>query len=223
MMRKAVLIFSVVAIVLFLILYFVFSNQSRIPAGLNLTRADWLAFVSGYLSFVGSIIVEMVATYQTKFYQDQEKEKARTERRKIIQPIFAVNIEGLNEQLPGTAEVPGVVHRNIHISVENLSAHPVLHIIIFNQYIRPALKAGEKISIFAAYESSEDLKRYKRKVQAGELLVILHDEVDCDKEGKPEWFNINYEDIDGHDMYQIFKLRDFDGKAYYSKEAVEEV
>ena len=223
LIKMPILSFLIAAVILFLILYSVFSCSSIIPAGLNLSRADWLAFVSGYLSFIGSIIVAMVATYQTKFYQDQEKEKEKTERQKTIQPVFVVNIEGLNEQLPGTADIPGALHRNIHISVENLSNYPVLHIIAFNRYIRPSIRAGEKIEIYAAYEDSEDIKRYKRKVQAGELIEILHSEMECDREGKPEWFVINYEDIDGHDMYQTFKLCDFDGIAYYSKEEAEEV
>lgn len=222
-MKKPVCFFTIFAIGLFIILYLIFANYCVIPAGVNLTRADWLSFVSGYLAFVGSIIVAMVAAYQTKFYQEQEKEKEKIERSKVIQPIFEVNIEGINEQLPGTAETVGINHSNIHISIENLSAYPALHIIAFNQYIRPAIKAEEKIDIYAAYEDSVDVQQHEKMIKNGRLIKILHSEMECDKEGKPEWFNINYEDVDGHDMYQTFRLRDFDGKAYYSKEAIEEV
>ncbi|WP_207724663.1 hypothetical protein [Blautia difficilis] len=50
----------------------------------------------------------------------------------------------------------------------------------------------------------------------------MESEHERDNEGIPKWFNINYDDIDGHSMFQTFELKDFDGKKYYSLESTEE-
>lgn len=42
-------------------------------------------------------------------------------------------------------------------------------------------------------------------------------------EGIPVEFNINYEDVDGNQVFQTFQLKEFDNVRYYSLESIEEV
>ena len=39
-------------------------------------------------------------------------------------------------------------------------------------------------------------------------------------QGVPTWFNVNYEDVDGNEMFQRFELKDFDGKLYYALNSI---
>ena len=60
-----------------------------------------------------------------------------------------------------------------------------------------------------AYEDSEDVKKWPSRV-----TQILHSEYE-DTKGLPNWFNICYQDEEGHNMVQSLKLQSFDGEVYY--------
>jgi hypothetical protein len=51
----------------------------------------------------------------------------------------------------------------------------------------------------------------------------LESEYEPGDKGIPKWFNICYDDVDGHSMFQSFELKNFDGTDYYSLETTEEV
>ena len=91
----------------------------------------------------GTIIVSIVATLQTKHFAEIEKDKAIESRKKEVQPIFSINIDGLNQQISGTAEGFNLYdtstypkHKNVTISLENVSIYPILNVIIFDKYSR---------------------------------------------------------------------------------------
>ncbi len=142
----------------------------------------------------------------------KEKEDKRIRQN---QPSFAVKIDGINTQLPGTAEILSADfsgrthHKNLQFSIEIINDKVARNLIIFDKLLTTALKAGEKCRMIVAYEDSEDVKKWPSKV-----TKILHSEYE-DTEGIPNWFNICYQDIEGCNMVQSLKLQSFDGEMYY--------
>ena len=67
------------------------------------------------------------------------------------------------------------------------------------------------MALQCAYEDSPDYTHKSKR-----LIRILQSEYERTDDGLPKWFNINYEDIDGNEMYQTFELHEFDGEQYYS-------
>ena len=111
----------------------------------------------------------------------------------------------------------GPVHKNVKISIENVNRFPIKHVIIFDKYITPLLKCNEIKYVHCAYYDSDDAKKWP------DIMVVLTDDYERNDQGVPEWFNINYEDVDVNDMYQSFELKDYDGELYYSLESINDV
>ena len=214
------LAFIVVVIVIYVLIYICFLGDGIFLAGKNLQKKDWLSFLCGYLSFVGTGAVSLLAVLQGHTYNKQENERRISERYNSIQPIFSIEITR-NLQVPGTAEIlnldePIPKHDNVMYTIENVGQYPVTHLIVFDKYIKNVFKPGDKISIMCAYHDSIDAKKWPNNV------LVLTDEYE--REGNlPKWFNICYEDIDGNAMFQMFKVKDFDDKVYYSLDSREMV
>lgn len=145
----------------------------------------------------------------------------------LHQIITRENIDSvaIDVQLDGTAEAFSLsgkgknpVHKNVKISVENVNRFPIKHVIVFNKYITPLLKYNEVQFVHCAYYGSDDAKKWPNK-----LAVLTDDEFEHNEQGIPKWFNINYEDVDGNEMYQTFELKDFDGTPYYSLESINDI
>ena len=64
----------------------------------------------------------------------------------------------------------------------------------------------------------DDARKWPNK-----LAVLTDDEFEHNEQGVPKWFNINYEDVDGNEMYQTFELKDFDGTLYYALESINDI
>lgn len=96
--------------------------------------------------------------------------------------------------------------------------YPIKHLIVFDKYIIQLLKSNEPKELQCTYEDSPD---YKHKSK--ELIRILQSDYERTDNGLPKWFNINYEDIDGNEMYQTFKLQTFDDEQYYSLTEISDV
>ena len=141
-----------------------------------------------------------------------EKENNRVRKN---QPSFSVAIEGINKRLPGATEIinsdftGGTRHRNLQISIEIVNDKVARNLIVFDKMLTGLLKPGEKCRMAVAYEDSEDVKKWPTKV-----IEILHSEYE-DTKGLPNWFNICYQDEEGHNMVQSLKLQSFDGESYY--------
>ncbi len=218
-----VMIVAASAIIYFLI-YLVFKGNGIFLAGTDLEKSDWLSFLGAYLSFIGTIIVSMIAIFQSRYYSELNEKKDALSRKKEIQPIFSIKIVAIDIQLDGTAEAFSVsdrsknpIHKNVKISVENVNRFPIKHVIIFDKYITPLMKCNEVQFVHCAYYDSDDAKKWTN------MLAVLTDDYTRNNQGIPEWFNINYEDVDGNEMYQSFELRDFDGTLYYSLKHIEEI
>ena len=63
----------------------------------------------------------------------------------------------------------------------------------------------------AVYTDSPDIERGEKY-----LIEILESEFARTDEGIPKDFCINYDDVDGNEMYQVYVLSDFEGTQYYS-------
>lgn len=131
------------------------------------------------------------------------------------QPSFAIKIDSINKQLPETADVlksdftGGTCHRNLQFSIEIINDKVARNLIVFDKLLTTVLKPGERCRMAVAYEDSEDARKWPSKVKK-----ILHSEYE-DTKGLPNWFNICYQDEEGHNMVQSLKLQSFDGEVYY--------
>lgn len=222
--RKTFIISGIILIIAYVIIYICFIGNGFLTTGIDLTKSDWLVFLGGYLSFVGTVIVSMIAILQTKYFADIEENRRKQERIKELQPIFSIDITAVDSMIDGTAEAFDVYdkstlpkHKNVTLTIENVSNYPIQHVIIFESYLYQLLKPNEKKKFQIAYSDSPDAKKWRNHV-----VEILESEHMRDDKGIPKWFGINYDDIDGHSMFQTFELKDFDGRKYYSLDSIEE-
>lgn len=213
----AILCLIVALIIAYGLIYLCFKGNKGFTAGLDLEKRDWLSFLGAYLSFAGSLIVSTIAIFQSSHYAKASKEENNHKRMMEIQPIFSVEIAEVDTALAGYGEFVSLSHpssprhKNFTLKIENVGAYPVKNVIIFDKYLFQLLKCNESQHIQAAYEDSPDYKH-----RSTDLIRILRSDYDRSDSGLPEWFNINYEDVDGNDMFQSFKLKEFDGVSYYS-------
>ena len=201
-----------------------FRGNGFVPVGADLEKSDWLSFLGAYLSFIGTVIVSMIAIFQSRYYNELNEKEDASSRKKEIQPIFSVKIVSIDIQLDGTVEAFSLsdksrnpVHKNVKISVENVSRFPIKHVIIFDKYITPLLKCNDVQFVHCAYYDSYDAKKWPSK------MAVLTDEYERNDRGVPKWFNINYEDIDGNEMYQSYELKKFEGTLYYALESINDI
>lgn len=170
-------------------------------------------------------MVSLVALLDGYFYRQLSKKESNKKRKKEIQPIFSIRIETLNTIIPGCAEAFSVYdttknkkHKNFTIEIENVSMYPIKHLIVFDKYIIQLLKSNEPKEIQCAYEDSPDCE-----YNSTDLIQISQSNYERTDNGLPKWFNISYEDIDGNEMYQTFKLQTFDDEQYYSLTEISDV
>jgi hypothetical protein len=217
------LILFVVLVVAYILIYIDFKGDGFFEAGMDLEKKDWLAFLGAYLTFAGTIGVSFVASLQTRYFAEIEKEKSGELRKKELQPIFSIVIEGIDKHIEGATEVykcnnVSPQHKNITISVENVGNYPILNVTIFDNYMFQLLKPNDKKQFQIAYSDSPDVLRWKNHV-----IEILESEYERTDEGIPKWFNITYDDIDGNVMFQTFELKTFDKDRYYSLGGIHEM
>lgn len=225
---KCVLIvmsFILALAIIYGLIYLCFRGSGFFPVGENLEKKDWLSFLGSYLSFTGTIFVSLVALLEGSFYRRRSKEENTNKRKKEIQPIFSIAIKKLDTGIQGYAEAfslydstKNTKHKNFTIEIENVSMYPIKHLIIFDQYLSQLLKSNEPTELQCAYEDSPDYKHESKK-----LIRILQSDYERTDNGLPKWFNINYEDIDGNEMYQTFELHKFDNEQYYSLTKISDV
>lgn len=105
--------------------------------------------------------------------------------------------------------------KNVKISVENVNRFPIKHMIVFDKYITPLLKCNEIQYVHCCILRTQlDAKKWPKQ------MAVLTDEYERNDQGVPTWFNINYEDVDGNEMFQSFELKNFDGKLYYALNSI---
>ena len=102
--KKPIIITVAASAVIYIIVYLAFRWNGILPTGIDLEKSDWLSFLGAYLSFVGTVIVSMIAIFQSRYYSEIAEKKDAASRKKDIQPIFSVNIVAIDVQLNGTAE-----------------------------------------------------------------------------------------------------------------------
>lgn len=223
--RCIIFVIIIITVILYICIYFAFKGNGIFSSGIDLKKSDWLSFLGAYLSFAGTTIVSGIAIFQTHYYTKLSKKEATQRRAKDIQPIFSIAIEDMDTALAGSAEPFNPFdartfpkHKNFTLKIENVSSYPIKHVIIFDKYIAQLLKSNEAYSLQGAYEDSPDYIAKNKHI-----IRIIQNEYERSAKGLPKWFNINYEDIDGNNMYQTFELKDFDGQDYYALVEISEI
>lgn len=213
--KKGIIITSIVLAALY-ILFLLFILNGSLPTGADLNKSDWLDFIGSYLSFAGTIAVSLVALAQASYYNEMENNRRIRERLKEIQPLFSVEIVTIDKQPPGTVETFSPSrskwiskHRNIQLAIRIANDKPARNVCVFEEFVLPLLKPDEKLNLCICFEDSPDS-------ECKSVLKILHSEYKADNEGLPDWFNIEYDDIDGHMMVQTFELNSSFQKKFYS-------
>lgn len=215
-------IITIVCIIFFVGIYFVFSTKGIIPSGIGLVKTDWLSFLGAYLSFYGTVVVSLTIFWHTNYVTKQSEEKAALERKKRIQPVFSIEIGSQNTTMEKHSSFVNIGNKperpsNVIIKVKNANEYPITNVIIFDKYIIPLLEPGEEKSVYCTY--SDPTNTY---IFYSSVAVINEIDYEKDISGLPKWFNINYDDIDGNAMYQTFELKHFDETEYYSLEGQHE-
>lgn len=223
--KRSTIVGSILVVLLgYILVYFSFLGEGVVPTGIGLNKSDWLSFLGTYLSFIGTVAVSVVAMVQSYYFTQREEIRRKAERHDNIQPIFSVKIVAIDKQIDGTAEAvhpykhPQALHKNFKLEIKNVNRFPVKHLIVFDKYLTPLLESGETIPILCAYSDSPDIKKWPDK-----LIKILEDDFERTEQGLPIDFCINYEDIDGKEMYQEFELKGFEDTSYYSLKCTKEV
>lgn len=74
----------IILFVTYVLIYVCFLGNGFLPTGSELEKKDWLAFLGGYLSFAGTLIISLIAILQSKFFSDREKKRIADERKKTV-------------------------------------------------------------------------------------------------------------------------------------------
>jgi len=188
------------AILGFVIIYLIFRNKGIIPAGINLQRSDWLSFVGGYLSFTGTLCISVITVLQTDYYNRIKSTQANKEREKAISPVFSLSANGVSAD-----------KNSFSIALQNLGKYPITSIIVNSTLLADSLKENEIKIINFSYSGVEN------------SIKLLESDFEKDESGYSKDIIINYDDIDGHMWYQVFKFKEFEGVLYYSFEHKEKV
>lgn len=215
-------IVTIISIILYVGIYFLFFTKGIIPPGVGLAKTDWLSFLGAYLSFYGTVVVSLTIFWHTNYVAKQSEEKIALERKKRIQPVFSINIRSRNIAMEKHSSFVDIGNKpdrpsNVIIEIENANEYPITNVIVFDKYIAPLLKSGEKKTVNCTYSDPTNTYKFPKFV-----TIINETDYEKDNKGLPKWFNINYEDIDGNPMYQTFELKHFDETEYYSLEGQHE-
>ena len=73
---------TLICIIFFVGIYFVFSTKGIIPSGIGLVKTDWLSFLGAYLSFYGTVVVSLTIFWHTNYVTKQSEEKTSTRKKK---------------------------------------------------------------------------------------------------------------------------------------------
>ena len=214
---------TIIAIILYVGIYFLFFTKGIIPPGVGLEKTDWLSFLGAYLSFYGTFVVSLTIFWHTNYVAKKSEEKNAAERKKRIQPVFSINIRSRNIAMEKHSSFANIGNKsdrpsNVKIEIENANEYPITNVVVFDKYITPLLKVGEKKTIECTYSDPTNTYTFPKFV-----AIINESDYEKDNNGLPKWFNINYEDVDGNAMYQTFELKHFDETEYYSLEGRHEV
>ena len=220
-----VIIPLVLLIVAYVMIYLCFLGRGFLPTGEELDKKDWLSFLGAYLGLAGTLFISLIAILQVKVYSDRDEKRLIAERKKVVQPILSVNIAEIDAGIIGTTEAFNPYdpksfprHKNVTIEIENVGQFPIINVIVFDQYLWQMLKTNEKKTIQIAYSDSPDVQHWKDLI-----IELFEDEYERTDEGIPKSFNVQYDDIDGNEMYQTFELKDFEGTKYYSLEGTHDI
>lgn len=212
--RKYIMSFLIIAVLIYIIIYLCFFTDGFLSAGKGLAKKDWLSFLGSYLSFIGTLAVSMVAILHNVEYDNKEKHRQRVERVNKIQPIFSVDYVQ-NVQISNKVEADdlrngaSIKHDNVRFVIENEGNYPILHVKVFDEYVKSILKEREKLIIYVAYDNSADACKK-------DVIRLFEAKYEKTNANMPKRFNILYEDIDGNSMSQAFELNCFNKKYYYS-------
>ena len=209
---KYILASLAAAVVIFCFIYYVFSKTSAIPAGIRLTRADWLSFIGDYLSFAGTAVVSFIALWQTYHYNKLDEKRREEDRMRSVQPIFSIEVKRNPQHvLSDSNAIIGATFVN-YVTIKNVGQTPVSHVFAFNKYKTALLQPDKTIEVFCIFSG------FKGKINIKDLIILTEDSFDRNKDDLPKYFNINYDDIDGRKMCQTFELIDIGGEYIYSLE-----
>lgn len=216
---KYIIVFLIVAILIYVLIYVCFKGDGFLSAGKDLEKKDWLVFLGAYLSFIGTVAVSMVAILQSSYFNKMENKRRAFERFESIQPIFSIDIVDRNSHVGNYAISLNLndsstypKYDNFTLKIKNIGRYPALHIYIFETYMFPVIDSKDEQKIMAAFEDSEDVKKYPKGIAA----VLPVEDMEKGGERLPHEFNIAYDDIDGNSVFQTFRLMGSEGKKYYS-------
>ncbi|WP_010262010.1 hypothetical protein [Treponema primitia] len=89
-MKKTILLFIMIAVVLYPIIYMIFIYDGPFTTGFpELTKSDWLNFFGTYISAIATMLIGLIALYQNKVFKDENR-KMQEELFKMQKALLAI-------------------------------------------------------------------------------------------------------------------------------------
>ena len=224
----------IIAIISHVVIYILFANGLLLGPGAELEKKDLLAFLSGYLGCVGSLVVGCIAICQDGFFAEEERRR----RKMSIQPILSVRIidekdeKNDGERSKTLSEGGNILYELSVIEIKNVGKYPCLNLIaLFMGENNEVFSKKGNIDLLEPNEKKRFLLVYPREVlsekhplnetlniQDGDITVGLDEsQYKLTKACLPKQLDIRYKDIYGDSEYQKFELKDpFGSSMYYS-------
>ena len=73
--KTHIIVLVAASVIVYILIYLVFRGNGIFPVGANLEKSDWLSFLGAYLSFIGTVIVSMIAIFQSRYYSELNEKK----------------------------------------------------------------------------------------------------------------------------------------------------
>ena len=199
---------------LYVLIWLALLDDGPIPLGTGLSKSDWLDFLGAYLAFGGTVFIGLVAILQNMHFSKEESRRRAVERERLIRPVISVSIAARDKDfrvLAGTYSGVSLTYPgSVTLEFKNAGSYPICNVIALDGYLCECLLPGETAEITCGYGEVPELI-----AGSGGLIRILEGDFGRSSDNLPEWFNVNYDDIDGNGWYQTFELRTFEGRNYY--------
>lgn len=76
-----IIVLAAASVIVYFLIYLVFRGNGFVPVGVDLGKSDWLSFLGAYLSFIGAVIVSMIAIFQSRYYSELNEKKDAASRK----------------------------------------------------------------------------------------------------------------------------------------------
>ncbi len=192
----AVIIFGIV----YLIIWLIFVINGPFKIGDDLKKSDWLIFLGGYLSFVGTISVSYLVIVQNKKYHETEQEKLRYSQL----PYIKIKLADKSKLIPDShgnylLDYPSMVFDNGKFVWKGSNTGGMRVLIRKDQIDRLPVYGIQNIGLGHAMKislnTSESEYSYRNHLKIEETLYFIIDVASLERKSQKSIFFVKFCDI----------------------------